>query len=224
MSRLADVLSDHGECIANADDRMDSEIVAELVRQRLSLLSEKDRDTICCVCGEIFQKQMTAQEYAEKHGITTSAVYSRIKKAKYFLLTPGTKLMRHLMKDDYYIALMNGYKEKRKKYVAYASKRKHYKYQKPEYKPHESISRPSVTIVTPSDPQPNPIYPRKPLSDFEKRQQEIQLRYEMEREKYLRELMNEGGFRVQPTPNLNDPSLKHFYEVLADLRRNGGRK
>ena len=96
MSRLADVLSDHGECIANADDRMDSEIIAELVRQRLSLLSDKEKDTLYCIYGAMFKQRMTHKEYAEKHGITASAVYNRIRKAKYYILKPGTRLIRHL--------------------------------------------------------------------------------------------------------------------------------
>ena len=224
MSGLANYLSDHGECIANADDRMDSEIVAEFVRQRLALLSDDIIDTISCVYGEMFKQKLTTAEYAEKHGVTRSCISARINKARKIILKPGTKLMRHLYKDDYYIDIMSGYRKAQEKHAENARKRKHYKYQEPEYKPQEPIRRPPVVITTPNDPQPKPIYPRKPLSDFERRQQEIQLRYEIERQECLQKLMKEDGFYVQPTINLNDPSLKHFYEALAELRKNSGRK
>lgn len=178
MSGLANYLSDHGECIANADDRMDSEIVAELVRQRLSLLSEKEKDTLYCIYGEMFKKRMTRKEYAEKHGVSSSCVGSRIKKAKYIILKPGTKLMKHLSKDDYYKKNVRAYKKK--------------------YYEMERINM--------------------------NRQREIQKRYERKRAMYMKKLTDEGCFCIESTPSAQDPSLNHFYEVLADLRRKGGRK
>ena len=102
MSNLSDDWSDHGECIANADDRMDSEILAELVRKRLALLSAKEIDTLYCVYGEMFRQKETHEEYAKRHGVTKCCVYTRIKKAKKIILMQNTKLMRYLETDDYY--------------------------------------------------------------------------------------------------------------------------
>ena len=178
MSSLANYLSDHGECIANADDRMDSEIVAELVRQRLALLSDDVIDTISCVYGEMFKKQMTRKEYAEKHGVSSSCIGSRIKKAKYIILKPGTKLMKHLSKDDYYRIIIQKYRK---------------------------IKKDKAVIDR-------------------KRQKEIQMRYKREHDEYMRQLMKECDFKIGYAPTWHDPTLHHFYEVLADLRQKGGRK
>lgn len=178
MSNLSEDWSDRGECIANADDYLDSEIVAELVRQRLALLSDDVIDTISCVYGEMFKKQMTRKEYAEKHGVSSSCIGSRIKKAKYIILKPGTKLMKHLSKDDYYKKNVRAYKKK--------------------YYEMERINM--------------------------NRQREIQKRYERERAIYMKKLTDEGCFCIESTPSAQDPSLNHFYEVLADIRRKGGRK
>lgn len=106
MSNLSEDWSDHGECIANADDYLDSEIIAKLVNERLLLLSDKDVDALVCVYGQCFRQKMTVKEYADKNGITPSSVRGRLRRATYIFMRPGTKMMKYLEQDDYYKKLI----------------------------------------------------------------------------------------------------------------------
>lgn len=109
-------LSDDGGCIDAAIDHLDSEIIAVLIRERINLLSEKERDTLFAVYGDaFFRKKQNQGEYAEHAGVTRSCVSARLIKAKRIIFRQSTKLYQYMCKDSYYKALLIATKAERRR-------------------------------------------------------------------------------------------------------------
>lgn len=104
---FADFISDHGECIEDAIDRVDSERVAELVRQRLDTLTEKELGAIMAVYGDCFQNEKkTAAQYADEMGVSHSAVSYWLQKARWKILNNRKPLYQYMRDDEYYRPLL----------------------------------------------------------------------------------------------------------------------
>lgn len=111
---FADFISDHGECIEDTIDRVDSERVAELVRQRLDTLNEKELGAIMAVYGDCFQNEKkTAAQYADEMGVSHSAVSYWLQKARWKILNNRKPLYQYMRDDEYYRPLLKKTSKKR---------------------------------------------------------------------------------------------------------------
>ena len=111
---FADFISDHGECIEDAIDRVDSERVAELVRQRLDTLNEKELGAIMAVYGDCFMNEKkTAAQYAQEIGVSGSAVSYWLQKARWKILNNRKPLYKYMRDDEYYRPLLKKTSKKR---------------------------------------------------------------------------------------------------------------
>lgn len=111
---FADFISDHGECIEGAIDRVDSERVAELVRQRLDTLTEKELGAVMAVYGDCFlNEKKTVAQYAQEIGVSGSAVSYWLQKARWKILNNRKPLYQYMRDDEYYRPLLKKTSKKR---------------------------------------------------------------------------------------------------------------
>ena len=151
---FADFISDHGECIEDAIDRVDSERVAELVRQRLDTLTEKELGSIMAVYGDCFlNEKKTAAQYAQEIGVSGSAVSYWLQKARWKILNNRKPLYQYMRDDEYYRPLLKkSSKERTRLELKYKKKPRKHKWKPLETKKIELADSPTVRPPLPPPP------------------------------------------------------------------------
>ena len=151
---FADFISDHGECIEDAIDRVDSERVAELVRQRLGTLTEKELGAIMAVYGDCFlNEKKTVGQYADEVGVSHSAVSYWLQKARWKILNNRKPLYQYMRDDEYYRQLLKKTSKKRTAMEQrYKKKPRKHKWKPLETKKIEPVD--SQTVRPPLPPPP----------------------------------------------------------------------
>jgi predicted transcriptional regulator len=198
---FADFISDHGECIEGAIDRVDSERVAELVRQRLDTLNEKELGAIMAVYGDCFlNEKKTVAQYAQEIGVSGSAVSYWLQKARWKILNNRKPLYQYMRDDEYYRPLL---KKTSKERTALELKYKK-KPRKHKNTPTENLKQSGKPLkAEDSAPSKKPLPPPPPglsireLYDWvvmmRKRQAQYERRKEREKQARLKQKKNGKG-------------------------------